>query len=195
MAEAAHTTVDPGEIERFSRIASEWWDPTGKFAPLHRLNPIRIGYIRDRAASHWQRDALGNGVFSNIGSATSSTYTLVNADDGCSIRCQVTDTDTGAGVAFSNVVGAVIQPLPVNTVLPAVTGATTQGSVLTTTNGTWSNMAGVATSFSYQWLRDTQGVSPYSAIPGATSTTYTLQAADDACHVLCVVTAHNTGSP
>ncbi|HZP98084.1 MAG TPA: bifunctional 2-polyprenyl-6-hydroxyphenol methylase/3-demethylubiquinol 3-O-methyltransferase UbiG [Reyranella sp.] len=62
MAETAHTdrssTVDPAEIERFSRIAEEWWDPTGKFAPLHRLNPVRIGYIRDRAADHWQRDAL-----------------------------------------------------------------------------------------------------------------------------------------
>lgn len=52
------TTVDPAEIERFSRIAAEWWDPTGKFAPLHRLNPLRIGYIRDRAATHWQRDPL-----------------------------------------------------------------------------------------------------------------------------------------
>jgi 2-polyprenyl-6-hydroxyphenyl methylase/3-demethylubiquinone-9 3-methyltransferase len=58
MAENAHTTVDPDEIERFSRIAEEWWDPAGKFAPLHRLNPVRIGYIRDRAAAHWRRDAL-----------------------------------------------------------------------------------------------------------------------------------------
>jgi len=60
MAETAHTTVDAGEIERFSRIAAEWWDPKGKFAPLHRLNPVRVGYIRDRAAAHWQRDALSN---------------------------------------------------------------------------------------------------------------------------------------
>jgi 2-polyprenyl-6-hydroxyphenyl methylase/3-demethylubiquinone-9 3-methyltransferase len=58
MAETAQTTVDPAEIERFSRIAEEWWDPAGKFAPLHRLNPVRIGYIRDRAAAHWRRDAL-----------------------------------------------------------------------------------------------------------------------------------------
>lgn len=62
MVETAHIpttgTVDPAEIERFSRIAGEWWDPTGKFAPLHRLNPVRIGYIRDRAAAHWTRDAL-----------------------------------------------------------------------------------------------------------------------------------------
>jgi 2-polyprenyl-6-hydroxyphenyl methylase/3-demethylubiquinone-9 3-methyltransferase len=62
MVETTHIptdgTVDPAEIERFSRIADEWWDPTGKFAPLHRLNPVRIGYIRDRVAAHWQRDAL-----------------------------------------------------------------------------------------------------------------------------------------
>lgn len=62
MVETAHIptdgTIDPAEIERFSRIADEWWDPSGKFAPLHRLNPVRIGYIRDRVAAHWQRDAL-----------------------------------------------------------------------------------------------------------------------------------------
>jgi 2-polyprenyl-6-hydroxyphenyl methylase/3-demethylubiquinone-9 3-methyltransferase len=58
MADSPHTTVDPVEIERFSRIAEEWWDPKGKFAPLHQLNPVRIGYLRDRAAAHWQRDAL-----------------------------------------------------------------------------------------------------------------------------------------
>ncbi|MCA0245746.1 MAG: bifunctional 2-polyprenyl-6-hydroxyphenol methylase/3-demethylubiquinol 3-O-methyltransferase UbiG [Proteobacteria bacterium] len=62
MVESAHIpaagTVDPADVERFSRIADEWWDPRGKFAPLHRLNPVRIGYIRDRAAAHWQRDAL-----------------------------------------------------------------------------------------------------------------------------------------
>jgi 2-polyprenyl-6-hydroxyphenyl methylase/3-demethylubiquinone-9 3-methyltransferase len=58
MAELAHGTVDAGEIARFSRIADEWWDPAGKFAPLHQLNPVRLGFIRDRAAAHWGRDAL-----------------------------------------------------------------------------------------------------------------------------------------
>lgn len=62
MSQTTHSrhssTVDPAEIERFSRIADEWWDPTGKFAPLHRLGPARVGFIRDRAAAHWGRDAL-----------------------------------------------------------------------------------------------------------------------------------------
>ena len=50
MADRAHSTVDEGEIERFSRIAEEWWDPKGKFAPLHRLNPLRLS--RRRGADH-----------------------------------------------------------------------------------------------------------------------------------------------
>ena len=66
MAETAHSTVDTAEIERFSRIAEEWWDPNGKFAPLHRLNPLRLGYIRDRAAAHWQRDPLSGGPLEGL---------------------------------------------------------------------------------------------------------------------------------
>lgn len=41
------STVDPQEIENFSRIADEWWNPTGKFAPLHAFNKVRVGYIRE----------------------------------------------------------------------------------------------------------------------------------------------------
>lgn len=56
------STVDAGEIERFSRIAEEWWDESGKFAPLHRLNPARIGFIRDRIAARFGRDKLDPGA-------------------------------------------------------------------------------------------------------------------------------------
>ena len=63
---APATTIDPAEVERFARIADEWWDPSGKFAPLHRLNPVRIGYIRDRAAAHWERDALSGSPLSGL---------------------------------------------------------------------------------------------------------------------------------
>lgn len=52
------TTVDPAEVERFSRIADEWWDADGKFAPLHRLNPARVGFVRDRVAARFNRDPL-----------------------------------------------------------------------------------------------------------------------------------------
>ena len=48
--QSASSTVDPAEVERFSALAAEWWDPRGKMAPLHKFNPVRIGYIRDQAA-------------------------------------------------------------------------------------------------------------------------------------------------
>jgi 2-polyprenyl-6-hydroxyphenyl methylase / 3-demethylubiquinone-9 3-methyltransferase len=53
---ATKSTVDPAEVERFSRLAANWWDPRGPMAPLHKFNPVRLGYIRDQAAMHFQRD-------------------------------------------------------------------------------------------------------------------------------------------
>lgn len=55
-----NTSVDPLEIEKFSAIAAEWWDPAGKFKPLHQLNPTRLGYIRDHAARHFGKDPLAD---------------------------------------------------------------------------------------------------------------------------------------
>jgi len=54
---SATSTVDDAEVARFSAMATEWWDPHGKMAPLHKFNPVRIGYIRDRAADRFGRDA------------------------------------------------------------------------------------------------------------------------------------------
>ena len=42
-----NNTINKKEIEKFSKIAEEWWNPDGKFKPLHKFNPIRISYIRD----------------------------------------------------------------------------------------------------------------------------------------------------
>ncbi len=47
MAEA-HTTLDRDEVARFARLAGEWWDANGPFKPLHRINPVRLTYIRDQ---------------------------------------------------------------------------------------------------------------------------------------------------
>ena len=51
------SSVDEAEVAKFSAIAAEWWDPTGKFAPLHKFNPVRLGFIRAEAAVHFDRDA------------------------------------------------------------------------------------------------------------------------------------------
>jgi len=51
------SSIDAAEVAKFSAIADEWWDPTGKFAPLHKFNPVRLGFIRDLAAGHFGRDS------------------------------------------------------------------------------------------------------------------------------------------
>lgn len=49
-------TVDPDEIARFSAIAAEWWDPMGKFRPLHKFNPTRLAYIRENVIAQFGLD-------------------------------------------------------------------------------------------------------------------------------------------
>lgn len=53
---ASISTIDPAEIEKFSRMADEWWDPRGKFRPLHQLNPVRIAYVRQHLCAHFGKD-------------------------------------------------------------------------------------------------------------------------------------------
>jgi 2-polyprenyl-6-hydroxyphenyl methylase / 3-demethylubiquinone-9 3-methyltransferase len=50
------STVDPAEVERFSKMSDEWWDPNGKMAPLHKINPLRLGWIRDTACRKFNRN-------------------------------------------------------------------------------------------------------------------------------------------
>ena len=57
MSPRHETTVDEAEVAQFSRLAAEWWDPRGKMAALHKLNPVRLAYIRDAACRQFGRDA------------------------------------------------------------------------------------------------------------------------------------------
>ncbi|HJY19322.1 MAG TPA: bifunctional 2-polyprenyl-6-hydroxyphenol methylase/3-demethylubiquinol 3-O-methyltransferase UbiG, partial [Xanthobacteraceae bacterium] len=54
--EQAAGSVDQDEVARFSRLAAQWWDARGPMAALHKFNPVRLTYIRDRAAEHFGRD-------------------------------------------------------------------------------------------------------------------------------------------
>ncbi len=49
------STIDPAEVERFSALAADWWNPAGKFRPLHKFNPVRIEYIKRKACQHFDR--------------------------------------------------------------------------------------------------------------------------------------------
>ena len=51
----ASSSVDPREVAQFARMAATWWDPRGPMAPLHKLNPVRLAYIRDWALRHFSR--------------------------------------------------------------------------------------------------------------------------------------------
>ena len=48
------STINKKEIEKFSKIAAEWWDPNGKFKPLHKFNPIRIKYIKENIIQNFK---------------------------------------------------------------------------------------------------------------------------------------------
>lgn len=62
----ARSSIDPAEVETFSRIAAEWWDPKGKFAPLHRFNPVRLNFIRDQVLYRFGRDASARRPFEGL---------------------------------------------------------------------------------------------------------------------------------
>ncbi|WP_273760084.1 bifunctional 2-polyprenyl-6-hydroxyphenol methylase/3-demethylubiquinol 3-O-methyltransferase UbiG [Bartonella sp. ML70XJBT.G] len=66
MINEKHTTIDQDEIDHFSRIAAEWWNPKGKFRPLHQFNPTRLAYIREKICSEFNRDPVSLTPFENL---------------------------------------------------------------------------------------------------------------------------------
>ena len=60
------SSIDPRELDKFRAMAEEWWDPQGKFSPLHKFNPVRLEYIRDTACAHFALDARSLTPFSGL---------------------------------------------------------------------------------------------------------------------------------
>ena len=60
------TTIDPSEVAKFEAMAAEWWDPNGKFKPLHMLNPCRLDYITQQIAAEFDRDLHGRLPFEGL---------------------------------------------------------------------------------------------------------------------------------
>jgi 2-polyprenyl-6-hydroxyphenyl methylase/3-demethylubiquinone-9 3-methyltransferase len=60
------SSVDAREVEKFAALAGEWWTPDGKFAPLHRLNPVRLAFIRNVALRHFHCDAKPLAPFTGL---------------------------------------------------------------------------------------------------------------------------------
>jgi 2-polyprenyl-6-hydroxyphenyl methylase / 3-demethylubiquinone-9 3-methyltransferase len=60
------STVDPAEIAKFSKLSEEWWNPKGKMAPLHKINPLRLAWIRDAAARKFERNVKSLNCLSGL---------------------------------------------------------------------------------------------------------------------------------
>ena len=59
-------TIDPAEIAKFEAMAAEWWDPNGKFRPLHMMNPVRLDYITRQIAAEFGRDLTAERPFEGL---------------------------------------------------------------------------------------------------------------------------------
>jgi 2-polyprenyl-6-hydroxyphenyl methylase / 3-demethylubiquinone-9 3-methyltransferase len=66
MSKAATSSIDPDEVARFSALATKWWDPKGEFAPLHRMNPVRLDFIRKQALARFGRDGGARRPFEGL---------------------------------------------------------------------------------------------------------------------------------
>lgn len=60
------TTIDQSEVDRFSAMAVEWWNPSGKFKPLHKFNPVRLTYIKEQVCQRFDRDMADPKAFKGL---------------------------------------------------------------------------------------------------------------------------------
>ncbi len=137
-------------------------------------------------------DCTGPGTgCSPIAGATSNIYTLGASDVGNYVIAMVTAANAGGTASVSTVsVGLVLPAAPTDTVAPGIGGTAQQGDTLTAGAGIWSNGP---TGYTYAWQDCTGQGTGCSAIAGATSSTYTLQASDVGKYVSVTVTASNSG--
>ena len=126
-----------------------------------------------------------------ISGATGTTYVLTSAEVGSRMRVRVTAMNSsGSQTAASNPTGTVKANAPVNSKGPTVSGSMVEGQTATVNPGTWSGAAPIT--FTYQWIRCTQGASCVS-IAGATGVQYKLTASDVGRRLKARVTARNSG--
>jgi len=89
------STASPDEIARFAAIADEWWDDTGKFKPLHKLNPVRVQFVRDCLANHFDRDPVTAAPLSGISLLDVGCGGGLMSEPLCRLGATVTSIDAG----------------------------------------------------------------------------------------------------
>lgn len=90
------SNVDPTEVARFQALAKSWWDPTGKFRPLHQIGPARLEFIRDEAARHFGREAGGLRPLAGLKVLDVGCGGGLIAEPLCRLGADVTAIDPGA---------------------------------------------------------------------------------------------------
>ena len=95
------TTLDPAEIEKFSKLAAEWWNPKGPFGALHRLNPVRLQYIRDVVTRHFTSPACGGGIAGNARDGGGATAQASDASARTAPSVSFADSSPASGGAKS----------------------------------------------------------------------------------------------
>jgi len=146
-------------------------------------NPTSYSYV-------WQDCDTTGANCAAISGASLSTYKLTSTDVGKTVNVTVTASNSGGSVPVTTASTAtVLPPAPANTKAPAITGTAMQGNKLSVSNGTWNNSP---TSYRYTW-EQCSGSGTCSAIAGATSSSYTLSAADIGATIVCVVAATGQG--
>lgn len=124
-----------------------------------------------------------------ISGATGQQYTLTSADVGHTIVVtEMASNSFGTGAPAHSRPTLLVEALPVNTQLPAISGTPTQGQTLTTTTGSWT---GGGLSYAYAWSECSSTGTNCTAISGATAATYTVTAANVGYEIQVKVTAHN----
>lgn len=177
--------VHPG---RFVDLRPPYLPPVNTVAPVVS-GTVAVGSVLTCSTGTWTNSPTSYSYqwkrgTTNVG-INANTYTLVAGDVDAMMSCVVTATNiSDSASATSNSVGPVYYPVPVNTVLPTISGSIIVGSTLTATTGTWTNSP---TSYAYQWKKG--GV----AISGATSNTYVTVSGDIGSMITVTVTATNPG--
>jgi hypothetical protein len=150
-------------------------------------NGTWVGYPPPTFTYEWYRDTI------QIVGQTNNTYVIVPSDEGFQITCHVTGTNaSGSAVGISNAVSPT--SAPVNTIPPVISpqipGNTDVGSILVTSDGTWTGSP--TPSYSYQWYIASSPSYIYSPIPGKTSNSYQIQPGDEGKRIKCYVTGTNS---
>ena len=89
-------TVDREDIDRFAMQSASWWDPSGSFRPLHRINPARIGFIRGHLLAHFSREARSLRPFDGLTLLDIGCGGGLVAEPMARLGCAVTGVDAGA---------------------------------------------------------------------------------------------------